>query len=228
MVITGTSRGIGRQLALHYAGNGYRVVGCSREKAEPDFDNYHHFCADVSDESQLKKLFGTVRKEFGGLDALINNAGISSGTYAMLASADHIRSLYATNVIGTIVASREAVKIMKRKSFGRIVNISSIHVPLATVGTSIYGSAKSSVEQFARVLAREVGPSGITVNSVGLSYVRGSGMVEEASSSVVDSVAARLALDVHIKPADVVYCLDFFLSAQAGCLTGQTIYTSGA
>ena len=144
MVITGTSRGIGRQLALHYSANGFQVVGCSRDKVDYEIENYHHCCADVAVESQLKELFGTVRKKFGRLDALINNAGVSSETYAMLASADHIRSLYATNVIGTILASRQAVKLMKRQSFGRIVNISSIHVPLATVGTSIYGSAKEA------------------------------------------------------------------------------------
>jgi 3-oxoacyl-[acyl-carrier protein] reductase len=228
MVITGTSRGIGQQLALHYATSGYQVVGCSRNNIEYSLDNYHHICADVSEESQLKGLFATVRKEYGRLDALINNAGLSSSTYAMLASADHIRSIYATNVIGTFVASREAVKLMKRSSFGRIINITSIHSPLATVGTSIYSSAKRSVEQYARVLAREVGSYGVTVNSVGLSYVQGSGMADETSSDSVMNISSQLALDIRINIKDVIYCLDIFLSTRAGTLTGQTLYTSGA
>lgn len=228
MLITGTSRGIGRQLASHYAKNGYRVIGCSRGPVEEQMQNYHHVCADVTNEIQLKELLGIIRKEYGRLDVLINNAGIASGTYAILASADHIRSVYETNVIAPILLAREAVKLMKRKTFGRIINISSIHVPLSTIGTSIYGSAKRSIEQFARVLSREVGPYGITVNTIGLSYVQDSGMAEEANSEVISKISAQLALTIHISLSDVTHCLDFYLSAQAGSITGQTIYTSGA
>jgi len=115
ILITGTSKGIGKYLSHYYASYGYDVIGCSRGKIDFKIENYRHFYLDISDENQLKEMFKAVKIEYGRLDALINNAGLTSTNYAMLLNADHIKSVYATNVIGTMLASREAIKIMKKK-----------------------------------------------------------------------------------------------------------------
>ena len=226
MLITGTRHGIGRYLSCHYVSHGYEVIGCSRGVSDFKHENYRHLCLDVSDESELLNLFRVIKKDYTRLDVLINNAGITSQNLAILMTADHIRSVYNTNVVGTVLACREAVKLMK-KNGGRIINFSSIHVPLATIGTSIYSSAKSSIEQYSRVLAKEVATYGITVNDIGLSCVRDSGMVEALSEQSLAQLDKNTSLDVYINMEDVIYCLDFFLSERSGFITGQTLYTSG-
>ena len=227
MLITGTRQGIGRQLSCYYSENGYEVVGCSRGETDLVNPCYHHFCLDVSDEKQLKAMFKYIKKTFGRLDVLINNAGITSAQPAMLLTTDHIKNVYSTNVIGNILTTREAVKIMKKHKLGRIVNFSSFTVPLAVVGTSVYSSSKSSIEQFSKVLAKEVASLGITVNSIAFSCVRESGMVETLSEQTLAHFDKNTSLDVYINMEDVIYCLDFFLSERAGFITGQTLYTSG-
>ena len=109
-------------------------------------------------------MFAEIRKKYGRLDVIINNAGIASYTHALLTSLKELQNVLDTNFVGTFLCCREAVKLMKRNKYGRVINISSIHVPLATIGTSIYGATKASIEQFSRVLAQEVFQFGITIN----------------------------------------------------------------
>lgn len=227
MLITGTRQGIGRHLSSHYSANGYEVIGCSRGETDFVHENYHHFCLDISDESQLKGMFNYIKKTFGRLDVLVNNAGIYSVQHIMLLTADEIKNVYNVNVIGNMLNTREAVKIMKKGRFGRIINFSSFAVPLAVVGTSVYSSSKSSIEQFSKVLKKEVASFNITVNSIAFSCVRDSGMVEALSEQTIEYLDKNTSLDLFINMEDVIYCLDFFISDRARFLTGQTLYTSG-
>jgi len=166
VMITGTSRGIGRYLARHYLEAGYRVVGCSRSPVEFELPNYEHFCLDISAERDVINMFAQIRKGYGRLDALINNAGVLSKSLIMMTNSNTVQEVFDTNVFGTFIVCREASKLMKRNSFGRIVNISTIAVPLANPGSAVYGASKAAVEQFSRVLAKEVAPFGITVNTL--------------------------------------------------------------
>ena len=110
IVITGTRKGIGRQLAEHYLANGYAVVGCSREPVEPPPAGYHHFCLDVADEPAVKEMFSAVRKRFARLDAVINNAGIASMNHALLTPLATVERVLRTNVAGTFLFCREAAQ----------------------------------------------------------------------------------------------------------------------
>ena len=114
---------------------------------------------DVTDEAAVKEMFDLLRREHGRLDALINNAGVASANHAVMTPFDVARRVFDTSVLGTFLFCREAAKVMTRQRRGVIVNLSSVHVPLASVGTSIYGAAKAAVEQFTRVFAKEVARS---------------------------------------------------------------------
>ena len=129
MIITGTRKSIGKYLAEYYANKEFQVVGCSRGDIDFELDNYQHYCLDVSDESSVKKMFTEIRKNYGRLDVLINNAGIASMNHVLLTPLKEVHDILNTNFVGTFLCCREAVKLMKRNKSGRIVNISSIHVP---------------------------------------------------------------------------------------------------
>src|SRR5262245_6532891 len=93
ILITGTRKGIGRHLALHYLGRGFRVVGCSRQPANLVADGYWHHCLDVGDEAAVRRLLAEVRERLGGLHALINNAGIAAMNHALLTPMETVRSV---------------------------------------------------------------------------------------------------------------------------------------
>ena len=129
MLISGTRKGIGRYLAEYYVGKGIQVVGFSRQPFEGHLEGYTHLLADITDEEAILNLFSTIRKTFGRLDYLLNNAGIGSMNHILLTPTASVRSILETNVVGTVVCCREAAKLMKGAHFGRIVNFASVATP---------------------------------------------------------------------------------------------------
>ena len=227
MIITGTRKGIGNYLAEYYTHKGFYIIGCSRDDINFELDNYQHYCLDISDEPSVKKMFAEIRKKYGRLDILINNAGIASMNHVLLTPLKEVQDILNTNFVGTFLCCREAVKLMKRNKSGRIVNISSIHVPLATVGTSIYGASKASVEQFSRVLAREVFQFGININLLALSVVKSSGMAEGLSDDITLKILERTISKTQLDFKDVSNAIDFLISPKSSMVTNQTLYLGG-
>lgn len=104
ILITGTSRGIGKYLAHYYAEKGYKVIGLSRSKVEFDLKNYQHVCVDITKENEVKKLFLNIRKEYDQkLDVLINNAGMTAPNFALLTSLKTVQEVFSINVFGTFI-----------------------------------------------------------------------------------------------------------------------------
>lgn len=223
MIITGTRKGIGRYLAEHYTQNGFIVIGCSRDNVNFELNNYQHYCLDVSDESLVKKMFKEVRKKYGRLDVLINNAGVASKNHVLLTPLKEAHDSLNTNFIGTFIFCRESIKLMKNNNYGRIINISSIHVPLALTGTSLYSGSKAAIEQFSRVLAREVFQFGITINILSLSVVKDTGMeitlTEEIKRKILNQTISKDQLDIY----DVIHAVNFFIDEKSKMVSNQMI-----
>jgi len=227
MVITGTSKGIGKSLVEHYVQEGFKVIGCSRQAAGYELENYQHFCLDVSDEVKVKQMFSEIKKTYGGVDVLINNAGTGIMNYVLLTPLQTLRKILDTNFIGSFLFCREAAKLMQKKGYGRIVNISTIAVPLSQAGTSAYGASKAALEQFSRVLAKELIAYGITVNILSLSFVKNSGMVKDIAEQTIKETLERTILKSWLDFEDVIKTVDFFISPENNKLTGQTLYLGG-
>src|SRR5438034_4893404 len=166
-LITGTRKGIGRHLAEHYVRCGHRVVGCSRGEVDWAAEGNAHYIADVSDEPAVKRIFADVRRKYGRLDHLVNNAGIASMNHSLLTPLSTVNAVLDTNVVGTFLFCREAAKLMKLAGYGRIVNVTTVAVPLKLEGEAIYVASKAAVVSLTEVLARELAGFGITVNAVG-------------------------------------------------------------
>ena len=225
MLITGTRKGIGRYLVEHYVKKGNRVIGCSRQPTDLKLDGYEHFCLDVADEPRVKEVFFEIRKKYGRLDALINNAGIASMNHILLTPVSTVTSIFNTNVIGTFIFCREAAKIMK-KTGGRIINFSTAATPLRLEGEAIYAASKAAVVSLTEILARELADFRITVNAVGPSPLK-TDLTRGVPQDKMDRLINRQAIRRFAEFRDVSNVIDFFLKPESDFITGQIVYLGG-
>jgi 3-oxoacyl-[acyl-carrier protein] reductase len=225
-LITGTRKGIGQHLASHYHAQGHLVIGCSRSMPEWTLPNYRHFEADVADEKAVRAIFSAIRKDYGRLDHLINNAGIASMNHCMLTPLATIQNILSTNVVGTFLFCREAAKIMERRKWGRIVNFTTVATPLKLEGEAVYAASKAAVGSLTEVLARELAGFGITVNSVGPTPIE-TDLIRAVPKERMDRLVARQAIPRMGTFADVANVCDFFLRPESDFITGQNLYLGG-
>ena len=225
-LVTGTRKGIGRHLAQNLVGRGYQVVGCSRQPAGWELEGYFHEIVDVSEESQVVALLAKIRHDHGSLAALVNNAGVASMNSVLLTPGATIDRIVRTNFIGTVLVSRESAKLMMKSRYGRIVNLTTVAVPMALEGEAIYAASKSAVETFTRILARELGPAGITVNAVGPPPVD-TDLTRGVPRPKLEALQARLSTGRAGSLEDVSNAVEFFLRPESGGVTGQVLYLGG-
>lgn len=225
-LITGTRKGIGQFLAGHYVRCGHQVIGCSRGKPDWSLAGYRHFELDVADEKAVCAMFSTIRREYGRVDHLINNAGIASMNHSLLTPLSTVRNVLSTNVVGTFLLCREAAKIMQQFKWGRIVNFTTVAVPLRLEGESAYVASKAAVLSLTQVLARELAPFGITVNAIGPTPVE-TDLIHAVPKAKIDALIERQALKRMGTFADVANTVDFFIRPESDFVTGQVIYLGG-
>jgi len=226
MLISGARKGIGRFLTEHYLAQGWHVVGCSRGPTDLQHDHYRHAQTDVANEDDVVKTFGEVRKVEGRLDALLNNAGVASMNHFLLTPARTAEAIMRTNYLGTFLLSREGAKLMRGNGGGRIVNFSSIGVPLKLEGEAAYNASKAAIGELSQILARELAPFSITVNVVGPTPIA-TDLIRNVPKASMERLLKRQAIARLGTFADVVNVTDFYLRPESCFITGQTIYLGG-
>lgn len=222
LVITGTSQGLGLALAQHFSASGLRVVGCSRRESPLEHANYQHVQADISNPDELDGVFKEA-KGLGNLAYLINNASMSYEKLIAFTKPSDVEAIVRTNLNATVNACQKAARLMQRKRFGRIVNISSLHVELHCVGASLYTMTKAAVEDFSKTLATEAYSAGITVNSLRLGIVSNTGMADELNQEAHKRILERTISKMPITTDDIIPAVEYLFSPGAQCVTAQTI-----
>lgn len=225
-LVTGTRVGIGKHLAEHYVRQGHHVIGCSRRSPDWTLDGYTHFITDVTDEPTVKAMFADLRRTHGRLDHLINNAGIASMNHSLLTPLSTVHSVLGTNVVGTFLFCREAAKLMRLARYGRIVNFTTVAVPLKLAGEAIYVASKAAVLSLTQVLAREFADFGITVNAVGPVPVA-TDLIKSVPQGKIDQLLAQQAIRRLGTFEDIANITDFYLRKESGFVTGQNLFLGG-
>jgi len=191
-----------------------------------ELEGYKHYLADVQEEEPIKKLFANVRKNYGRIDHLINNAGIASRNHLLLTPLSTVNQILKTNVAGTFLLCREAAKLMKRENYGRIVNMTTVAVPLNLEGEAIYAASKAAVISLTQILARELAEFGITINAVGPGPVQ-TDLIRSVPKEKLDQVIARQAIHRFGTFEDIAGVVDFYFKKESDFITGQTLFLGG-
>lgn len=222
-LITGTGRGLGKALAEYYVNKGHYVIGCSRNDIDYQLNNYVHFVADVNDEKSVMNMFRYIKKEFGRLDNLINNAALSCLNYILFTDIKTTQNLSYTNFCGLFTVSREATKLMMKNKYGRIINILSMAVKLKPVAEGVYAASRAAVSFFTEAFAKEVYEYGITVNALSPAPLY-EHLLEGLPKEVVDDFIPSKKLIRFGKLEDTTNVIDFFLRKESELVTGHKIF----
>lgn len=226
LLITGSSKGIGRHLVEHYVANGDLVVGCSRGPSSFKHAHYHHFEVDVTNEDAVKRMFAEISSNYGRLDVLVNNAGVASMNHMLLTPVSVARNILETNFLGTFLLCREASKLMKHRKFGRIVNLTSVAVPLKVEGEAIYAASKAAIINFTQIIARELSSFGITVNAIGPTPIQ-TALIKGVPDDKIQKLIRRQAIQRPGDMKDISNVVDFFIQPESDFITGQVIFLGG-
>ncbi|MBQ9564258.1 MAG: SDR family oxidoreductase [Synergistaceae bacterium] len=226
IVITGTHRGIGRRLAEYYLERGDSVAGCSRHESDLQDENYRHFQADVRDEEQVEQFASGVRREFVHVDALINNTGIASMNHFLMTPLETAKNLMNVNYFGSVICIRAFLSLLKKSTHPRVVNFTSVAVPLMLEGELAYASSKAAIENMTKILARELANFKITVNAVGPNPVY-TDLIAKVPDEKMRRLLDRQAIHRLGEFEDVINVIDFFISPRSDFVTGQILYLGG-
>ena len=234
-IVTGASRGIGAAMAQRLAQDGFAVVvnyARGREEAEQvvaaiEAQGGHAVAvqADIGETSGAATLFDTAEQAFGGVDVLVNNAGtMKLGALADVADADFDRQV-ALNLGGVFRGMREAAR--RLRDGGRIISFSASVVGLYQPGYGVYAATKAAVEAMTHILAKELGPRGITVNAVAPGPVETRFFLEGKSDEQVRAIKAMNPLKRLGQPEDIAGVVAFLASPEGGWVNGQVIRANG-
>ena len=237
-VVTGASKGIGAAIAEHLAAEGASVVvnyAASKAGADAIVRRINDkggtavaVQADVSRPDDIKRLFAQAKAAYGRLDVLVNNAGIYEFAPLDAVTPEHFHKQFNLNVLGLLLVTQEAVKLMGPAG-GSIINVSSIAGPMPVENASVYSATKAAVDAVTIALSKELGPKKIRVNSLNPGMVETEGLHAAgiAASDFRKTVESQTPLGRIGKPDDIARVAVFYASDDAGWVTGQTLVLAG-
>lgn len=247
ILITGTRKGIGRDLSEYYLSKGEIVCGCSRGQSNLEHKNYRHFTLDVCDENAVVSMVRAVKKEFGTIDVLLNNAGIASMNHILTTPLKTMQNIFNTNVFGSFLFLREVSKVMmqshkKRVKYlqstkdtkkttqnlmpYRIINFATIATPLRLEGEAAYAASKAALVNLTQVCAKELSEFGITINAIGPTPVP-TDLIKNVPKEKMDALLNQQAIKRFGEFRDVLNAIEFFLDERSDFITAQVIYLGG-
>lgn len=235
-LITGGTRGIGKQIACTLAHEGYDIAinyrtendDLKNAKKEIEANNVKCFAVqgDVSNFEDCEKFVKQIIEEFGRIDVLVNNAGITRDTLLMRMKEEDFRQVIDTNLVGTFNVTKNVISYMLKARSGRIINISSVVGISGNAGQTNYAASKAGIIGFTKSLAKEVASRNITVNAVAPGFIE-TGMTAVLKEDIKEEIAKTIPLKRMGIPQDVANVVKFLASSDSSYITGQVINVDG-
>ena len=235
-LITGATRGIGRQIAITLAKEGYHIALNYRreneelEKVKKEIEANQVKCfavkGDVSSFEDCERFVKQVIEEFGNIDVLVNNAGITKDMLLMRMKKEDFEQVIDINLVGTFNVTKNVISHMLKARCGRIVNISSVVGISGNAGQTNYAASKAGIIGFTKSLAKEVASRGILVNAVAPGFIETS-MTEVLKEEVKEEIAKSIPLKRMGTAQDVANVVKFLVSEDSSYMTGQVIHIDG-
>lgn len=232
-LVTGASRGIGQAIAKRLANEGYLVIGtATSEEGAAAVNDYLQELGgagrvlNVQDTEQINQLFDSIEKEFGNVQVLVNNAGITQDGLLMRMDDNAWERVLDVNLTSVFRTSKRAIKGMMKARQGRIINITSVVAAMGNAGQTNYTASKAGIEGFTRSLAREIGSRQITVNCVAPGFID-TDMTSELNEALIQSMLNTVPLARLGKPEDIAAAVNFLASEEAGYITGTVLDVNG-
>ena len=235
VLVTGASRGIGQAIALTLGGTGATVIGTAT--SEEGADNISKIFSEsdilgkgiklnVTDNNQITEFIKAVSDEYGPVDILINNAGITRDNILIRMKAEEWDDIIDTNLSSVYRMSKAVLRGMIKKRYGRIISITSVVGAIGNAGQSNYAASKAGIIGFTKSLAREVGVRGITVNAIAPGFIE-TDMTGNLTEDQKDALSSQIPMNRLGMPSEVAEVALFLASEQASYITGQTIHVNG-
>ena len=234
-VVTGASRGIGKAIALELGRRGAVVLGTATSDAgaarisewltEAGIKG-KGFCLDVGSDASVDAFCKQAQDEFGTVEILVNNAGITRDNLMLRMKEDEWSAVINTNLTSVFRMTRALIRAMTKARWGRIINISSVVGSSGNAGQANYAAAKAGLQGFSRALAMEIGSRGITVNCVAPGFID-TDMTRELSAEQTQSLLTKIPLGRYGQPEEIAAVVGFLASQEAGYITGETIHANG-
>ena len=235
-LVTGASRGIGKKIALQLGEEGYNVVvnyAGNKEKAEEVVSEIKTFGVDafaiqanVSEQDEVKAMIKETLNQFGTIDVLVNNAGITRDNLLMRMKQNEWDDVINTNLKGVFNCVQAVTRPMLKQKSGRIINLSSVVGSVGNPGQINYVATKSGVEGMTKTFARELASRGITCNAVAPGFIV-SDMTDQLSDELKEHMKSQIPLDRFGEDSDIAHTVAFLASEKANYITGQTIHVNG-
>ncbi len=235
-VITGGTRGIGLAIANRLANDGYDLVLSYRgdaavadeaaQQLSASGRKIHVLASDVADADSAGALIEHTVNEFGKIDALVNNAGITRDTLIMRMSEDDWDNVLTTNLKGAFLCSKAAIRPMLRQRSGRIVNMTSVVGLVGNAGQANYSAAKAGLVGLTKSTAKEVGSRGITVNAIAPGFIE-TRLTDVLTDELKETLLENVPLGRFGTPEDVSGAVAFLLSPDASYITGHVLTIDG-
>jgi NAD(P)-dependent dehydrogenase (short-subunit alcohol dehydrogenase family) len=215
----------GYNLALHYNSSADKISQTS--DAIRAFDIKHNeYKADITNEIETEKMFADVKSDFGGVDVLINNAGISINAMCWKMKKEDWNKVLAVNLTGPFLCTKHALPFMKENNWGRVIYISSVVSQIGVAGTSAYAATKAGLAGLCKTVSKEVIKNGITANVVSLGYFE-AGLLYQIPEEIRNQIKESIPMKEFGSPKEVIECILYLCSDNSSYITGQTINLNG-